>query len=124
VACRGPGPCSCVHARVAPPSSGLMPRPYGEREYRAARAYLAATPVVCAWPGCTARATSPDHVPPLIEHDHAPGSGCCVLRPLCLTHNSAAGARVGNRRRRARSRSRSHCYHQPLRHKPIPSGMR
>lgn len=70
--------------------------------YRQAVRLLAAGDYRC-WHGCGRRATSPDHVPALIDHDHTPGSGCCELRPSCPTCNYSSGAAVGNRRRRARS---------------------
>jgi hypothetical protein len=79
---------------------------YGDAAYRAARDYLRANVVVCAWPGCNARATSPDHVPALADHPHVRGSGCCTFRALCLSHNCSAGASLGNRRRRVATRAR------------------
>jgi hypothetical protein len=76
---------------------------YAEREYRAAVAELRANVYRCWHPGCQARATTPDHVPPLAEHVHVAGSGCCLLRPSCAPCNLADGAALGNRRRRRRS---------------------
>lgn len=73
---------------------------YGDPDYRAARAALHRTPTPC-WRGCGRIATSPDHVPPLADHDHRRGSGCCELLPSCAPCNLGAGARAGNRRRSA-----------------------
>jgi hypothetical protein len=75
---------------------------YGDPAYRAARAVLAGGEYRC-WRGCGAVATTPDHWPPLAEHHHQAGSGCCELRPSCQPCNLAAGATLGNRRRRARA---------------------
>lgn len=80
----------------------LTRRVYGEADYRAAVAYLRAVEVAC-WHGCGRRASTPDHVPALADHDHREGSGCCQLRPSCQPCNVATGAAVGNRRRRAAS---------------------
>lgn len=78
---------------------------YGEAAYRAALEVLASTVVPCAHCG-RARATSPDHVPPLCEHDHSRVGECCSLVPSCGPCNLARGAAAGNRRRRARSTRR------------------
>ncbi len=77
-----------------------MPRPYAEAAYRAARRLVVAEVLACHVHGCTARATTVDHVPALAEHDHTAGTACCELRPACAAHNYAAGAALGNRRRR------------------------
>lgn len=79
--------------------------PYAEAEYRAMRDVLEHGDVAC-WRRCGRRATTPDHVPALADHDHERGSGCCQLRPSCQPCNLRAGAALGNRRRRAGSRSR------------------
>lgn len=79
-------------------------RPYTDPEYRAALDVLRHNAVGC-W-RCGARATTPDHVPPLAEHVHVRGSGCCQLRPACAPCNLADGARLTNRRRRSASTSR------------------
>jgi hypothetical protein len=78
---------------------------YGDPEYRAALDVLRHGDVAC-WHGCGRRATSPDHVPALVEHEHVRGSGCCQLRPSCAPCNIRAGVAIGNRRRRAGSRAR------------------
>lgn len=77
-----------------------MLRPYNDADYRAARAWLTAHPdTPCAFDHCTARATTLDHVPAIIEHNHRRGTGCCTLRPACLHHNASHGATLGNRMR-------------------------
>lgn len=81
-----------------------MSRPYGEAAYRAALDVLRHSVTPCVY--CGARATSPDHVPPLAEHEHTRAGDCCQLVPACGPCNLARGAAVGNRRRRAMSPSR------------------
>lgn len=76
-----------------------MSRPYAEPAYRAARHVIGAGGHRC-WYGCGRPAEVPDHVPPLAEHRHVSGSGCCELRPACRACNERAGAMLGNRRRR------------------------
>jgi len=77
---------------------------YAEPEYRAALAVLRQGATRCSY--CPAVATSPDHVPPLAEHDHVRVGVCCSLAPACGPCNLARGAAVGNRARRRRSRRR------------------
>lgn len=79
--------------------------PYREPGYLAALEVLAHGDIGC-WYGCGARATSPDHWPPLSLHDHEPGSGCCELRPACLPCQLSGGARLAARARRRSTRSR------------------
>lgn len=76
-------------------------RPYNDPEYRAAKAHLAVVWVPCQLQldGCTERATSPDHQPPLAEHRHVRGTNCCRLVPACHHCNTSSGAATGNRNR-------------------------
>ena len=73
---------------------------YNERRYRNARAWLTAHPDTRCWyHGCTAPATTIDHVPAIVEHTHRPNTGCCRLLPACRPHNCGHGARIGNAKR-------------------------
>lgn len=73
---------------------------YSKRDYRAARAALRRNPAPCVY--CGKPATTLDHVPALVLHEHEPGTGCCELHPSCAGCNFRHGARLGNRRRRHR----------------------
>lgn len=81
-----------------------MKRPYDEAAYRAAVDVLAHGVTPCAY--CGARATSPDHVPALCDHDHTRVGDCCRLVPSCRSCNYRRGAALGNRRRRRSSNRR------------------
>jgi hypothetical protein len=73
---------------------------YNERTYRNARSWLTAHPETQCWfDGCTARATTIDHVPAIAEHTHRTGTNCCQLLPACRPHNCGHGASMGNRMR-------------------------
>lgn len=81
-----------------------MPRrgsPYGgEYERGLAALKRVATPCLLRYEGCTGRALSLDHQPPLALHHHAEGSGCCRLVPSCLRCNLRSGGwRLVNARR-------------------------
>lgn len=69
--------------------------PYGW-PYRRARARLLAQGLRCALrlvcDGVVA--DSADHDPPLALHRHQPGTGCCVLRPACLSCQKVQGRLV------------------------------
>lgn len=72
---------------------------YRSRAYRAFKQTLAARYIPCALqlPGCTDRADTPDHDPPLALHRHVEGTGCCQLRPACRACNAKIGCwRVAN----------------------------
>lgn len=79
----------------------MAQRPYNDPDYRAMRQALKTRNVPCQLrrPGCTGRATTPDHQPRLSEHHHVRGSGCCRLVPACHHCNVSDGAEHGNRRR-------------------------
>lgn len=68
---------------------------YNERHYVQFKRILRDANLEC-WHGCGRIATSPDHDPPLTQHTHVRGSGCCVLRPACSTCQSKQGARLRN----------------------------
>lgn len=79
-------------------------RPYNDRDYRLARAWLTAHPdTVCWYPDCDQPAEDIDHVPSLIKHNHRRGTGCCSLRPACAHHNRSSGATDGNEHRSGRT---------------------
>lgn len=77
-------------------------RPYNDPEYRAAKQHLRRTHVECHF-GCGHRATTPDHVPAIMEHHHVRGTRCCQLLPACHSCNSSHGATIGNRLREPHS---------------------
>lgn len=54
----------------------------------------------CCEVGCGTVATTADHFPPLSRHVHREGTGCCVLRPMCVEHMVAQGGRLATRKRR------------------------
>jgi hypothetical protein len=70
--------------------------------YRRNRTALLATKPACH--RCGSPATTADHHPPLVQHTHVEGSGCCELRPSCGPCNYGDGARLGNARRHDRVR--------------------
>jgi hypothetical protein len=76
------------------------PSPYGQA-YRRQRARLLAQGLPCSLRlVCTgAPANSADHDPPLAEHAHLAGSGCCVLRPACLPCQKTQGKLVARDKR-------------------------
>jgi hypothetical protein len=74
-------------------------RATNDPEYRAYKRMLDNLDIVCCYPGCGRRATSPDHQPPLDQHAHLRGSGCCTLRPSCRRHQCQQGARIVNAKR-------------------------
>lgn len=71
---------------------------YNERAYQEYKQSLAATVVTCWRPGCTNRATSPDHDPPISSHTHTAVGVCCQLRPACMDHQRKQGAAIRNAR--------------------------
>lgn len=73
-------------------------RPYNDPEYRAMKANLARVPTPCQLrlPGCTGRATTPDHQPRIAQHTHRRGTRCCRLIPACHHCNTSDGATSGN----------------------------
>jgi hypothetical protein len=75
--------------------------------YRRFRDGLKAYPRGCAVDGCDRTADTVDHVPPLAQHAHVEGSGCCVLRGVCAQHNYGAGGRLGRAREKQRSSTSS-----------------
>jgi len=78
-----------------------MPRkgsPYG-RGYERARAMVLGRPCSLRLVCDGAPANSADHFPPLSRHLHVEGSGCCVLRPACLSCQWEQGRRLQGRRR-------------------------
>lgn len=80
------------------------PRPHNDPEYRNAKRWLRAHPETRCWfDGCDAPATTIDHVPAIVEHQHLRGSRCCELRPACRSCNCSHGARIGNARRELRT---------------------
>lgn len=74
-------------------------RAYNDPEYRRLQALLKANPQPCQLrlPGCTGKATTPDHQPRLSQHHHVRGSGCCQLVPACHHCNVTDGAEQGQR---------------------------
>ena len=78
-------------------------RPYNDPDYRAAKAWLRAHPETPCWFGCGNPATTLDHVPALMHHQHRRGAQCCELRPACHRCNSSHGATEGNRQREPHS---------------------
>lgn len=72
---------------------------YGRRYLRERRRLLAGKPV-CVEVGCGTVATTADHFPPLSRHIHREGSGCCILRPMCVAHMAVQGGRLATRKRR------------------------
>src|SRR5262245_14075981 len=79
---------------------------YG-KGYTAARAALLADDPVCHVPRCRRWAAEADHQPPLAQHRHRAGSGCCVLMPMCSVHAREQGGRLGRGAQLARSQLRS-----------------
>jgi hypothetical protein len=77
----------------------MLLRATNDAEYRWYKQYLKTHVVACHYDGCTSRATSPDHRPRLMEHNHVRGSGCCRLLPACAPCNTSDGATHGNRNR-------------------------
>jgi hypothetical protein len=83
-------------------------RPYNDPEYRRARATLTALMTyhggtVPCWKGCGRPATTIDHQPAILEHNHRRGTGCCTLKPSCEHCNKSHGATIGNQQRRPKS---------------------
>jgi hypothetical protein len=74
-------------------------RATNDPEYRAYKRMLDNLDIACCYPGCGRRATSPDHQPPLDQHTHLRGSGCCTLRPSCRRHQCQQGALIVNTKR-------------------------
>jgi 5-methylcytosine-specific restriction endonuclease McrA len=76
------------------------PDPYASTFYRQVRPLvLARAGGRCEWPGCTAWATSVDHVIPLAYGGtHHPDN----LRASCRKCNSQGGVKITNEMRRAR----------------------
>jgi len=70
--------------------------------YQGARAALLADEPRCHEPRCQRWATEADHVPPLSQHHHRAGSGCCVLLPHCSVHARVQGGKLGRRAQLAR----------------------
>lgn len=81
-----------------------MKAAYAEPAYRAALVVLRQGETRCAY--CLAVAVTPDHVPPLAEHEHTRVGECCHLMPACMACQLARGAATGNRRRRRLSTRR------------------
>jgi hypothetical protein len=77
-------------------------RATNDPEYRAYKRMLDNLDIVCCYPGCKRRATSPDHQPPLDQHTHLRGSGCCTLRPSCLKHQHSQGGTISRAKRTGR----------------------
>ena len=79
----------------------MKPRPHNDADYRRAKAALKANPQPCQLrlPGCTDIATTLDHQPRLMQHQHQRGAGCCRLVPACLHCNSSDGAAAAIRHR-------------------------
>ena len=77
-----------------------------DKGYAVARAALLADGPVCHLPGCRRWATEADHVPPLSQHNHRPGSGCCVLMPHCSVHAREQGGRLGRAKQLAMAHAR------------------
>src|SRR3954471_15080040 len=78
-----------------------MPRKssgYGRRYLRERKRLLAGKPQCCE-AGCAEVGTTADHNPPLSRHIHREGSGCCMLRPMCVAHMVAQGGRLATRKR-------------------------
>jgi len=69
-------------------------RPYNDPEYRAAKAKLTRSPAPC-WE-CGKPATTPDHWPPLAEHEHVRGARCCILRPHCRACSDRQGGKMAH----------------------------
>ena len=68
-------------------------RAYLHPDYKAYKAWLAATDTPCSEPDCTNRATTPNHITPL----YAGGSWTMDnLSPHCQYHSNAQGAQVIN----------------------------
>lgn len=66
---------------------------YGTQYDKTRRRMLAEQPI-CAI--CLERpATRADHVPPLSQHRHVDGAGCCVIRPSCLFCEQRQAAELG-----------------------------
>lgn len=78
-----------------------LTRPHNDPEYRRLKQALARTPQPCQLrlPGCTDAASTLDHQPRLMQHQHRRGTGCCKLVPACAHCNSSDGATAGNARR-------------------------
>src|SRR5215471_5222959 len=72
-----------------------MPHPAFGRRYQQRLAGLRSGPPVACAHCRRARATTLDHWPPLAEHEHRPGAGCCRLIPSCVECNREGGRRVG-----------------------------
>jgi hypothetical protein len=70
---------------------------YNSGAYQAERRRLLAgnPPCIHHGPKCSGTATEADHVPPLSQHDHIPGTNCCVLAPSCGPCAREQGGRLG-----------------------------
>lgn len=68
---------------------------YNDPEYRAAKRWLKTHPTEChlRLDGCTGMATTLDHQPALVDHQHQRGAHCCRLVPACHHCNSSDGAK-------------------------------
>jgi len=78
--------------------------PYRHALYRKNRALVLAASPVCQWPGCTALATTADHITPLAKGGT---NELTNLRSSCVKHNSQGGAAIVNERRTIGRRSRN-----------------
>ncbi len=68
---------------------------YASRSYKQARSRLLAVEQVCAH--CGRAATEADHQPPLSQHAHLDGTGCCRLVPSCPRCARRQGAILAGR---------------------------
>ena len=73
--------------------------PYKDPEYRAAKQWLKKNPASC-WE-CGRPAVTPDHHPPLANHEHRRGSRCCQLRPHCRECSNRQGGTMAHPERLA-----------------------
>jgi hypothetical protein len=75
--------------------------PYGRR-YKKERLRLLASKPPCCERGCKNPATTTDHFPPLMRHTrpHRSGSGCCVLRAMCVEHMRIQGGQLATHKRK------------------------
>jgi hypothetical protein len=75
--------------------------------YLGARAALLADDPLCHVARCRRWATEADHQPPLSQHVHRAGSGCCVLMPMCSVHAREQGGKLGRGAQLARAQVRN-----------------
>lgn len=79
----------------------MATNPYGA-SYRQRRKRLLARNPTCWVAGCDAIATTADHDPPLSAHNHAEGTRCCRLRPMCAHHQAKQGGEIAAAKARAK----------------------